>query len=279
MAMHNQVRICAAFVLAMLIMAYAGQRQLETPSSGKATVYLRGVPNSASITINDDPFRLSNTEPITLAPGTIQLRVYSGGTQVLKSFSVKAGDVKVINFSGNPDFSVVDVITDPLGADICIDRKKAGETPFLDSTVEPGSHEITIQKYGFDPIVKEVNLLPQEELELTFELNQSKAWLDSVARAKIVHRQKRRFVQRVVYTALGAVCAGAVVYFDQAAHKNIDNAEASARTYEGVQAGFDKIRTQYYDNRTAAKNNIKLRDISAVLAGGTVLGFALTFIF
>jgi hypothetical protein len=56
MARHNQVKVCAIFVLAALIVAYAGERKPQTPSSGgKATVYLRGVPNSASITINDDP--------------------------------------------------------------------------------------------------------------------------------------------------------------------------------------------------------------------------------
>lgn len=279
MAMHSQVRACAILVLAMLVMAYAGQPTLKTPSGGKAIVYLRGVPNSASVTINNDPFRLSNTKPITLAPGTIQLRVYSGGTQVLKSFSIKAGEAKVINFKGNQNYSVVDVITDPLGAEVSIDEKKSGVTPFIDSLVEPGSHVITIKKYAYEPIIKEVNLIPQEELELTFDLKQSKVWYDSVTKVNSVHRRKRRFFQRVVCTAVGAVCAGATVYFDQAAHRNIDNAEAAAAAYDGVQTGFDELKTQYHDNRTSAKNNIILRDMSAVLTGGTALGFAMTFVF
>jgi hypothetical protein len=280
MARHNQVKVCAIFVLAALIVAYAGERKPQTPSSGgKATVYLRGVPNSASITINDDPFRLSNTEQIVFPPGKIQLKVSYGTTQMVKSFSVGAGEVKVINFNVNPDFSVVDVITDPLGAEVSIDEKKAGETPLLDSTVEPGPHAIVIKKYAYETIVKEVNLIPQEELELTFELKKSKVWADSVNKIKTVKRQKRRFIQRVVYTALGAASAGAALYFDQAANKNIRDAGAFAQTYDLAESGCDDLRTQYYDNRAAAKENIERRDIVAAVSGAIALGFALTFIF
>ena len=279
MAMHNQVRICAAFVLAMLVAAYAGQRKPEKPGDSMATVYLRGVPKSASVTINDNPFRLSKTKPITFPPGMIHLRVSAGAMKMVKSFSLKAGEAKVLNFNGNPNFSLVDVITDPLKAEVYIDEKKAGVTPFLDSLVEPGSHVIAIKKYGYDSVVRKVNLVPQEELELAFELKQSKAWLDSIAKAKTIHRQKRRFIQRVVYTVLGAASAGAVIYFDFAAQQNIKNANTSADTYSRVDTGFNELRTQYYDNRSAAKENIKRRDIAAAVSGGVALGFALTFIF
>jgi hypothetical protein len=275
----TKLRVSVLSLLALLIAAYAGQGKQEEPHDSLATIYLRGVPKSASVTINDNPFRLIKTKPITFPPGMIQLRVSSGTTQMVKSFSLKAGESKVLNFNGNINYSLVDVITDPLKAEVYIDGKKAGETPFVDSLVQPGAHTIAIKKYGYDPVTREVNLVPQEELELAFDLNQSKAWVDSVAKAKTVHRQKRRFVQRVVYTVLGATCAGAAVYFEFAARQNIKNADYSASTYDGAETGFDDLRTQYYDNRSAAKENIRRRDIAAAVSGGIALGFAFTFVF
>jgi hypothetical protein len=267
------------FALMTVLSVHAGQRENSQAADGSATVYLRGVPATASITINNDVVRHTFSEPIILPAGTVQLVINDEGIKIMKSFLLRSGDVKVINFSGNPDFSTIDVISEPLGAHVWLNDRDRGATPYLDSLVEPGSYTMTIKKYGYDPVVKQVDLLPQEEMELTFELTRSKAWLDSVERVHYEHRQKRRFVQRVVFSSLGIACAGAAAYFDLSARKNIAHADELAQTYDGANDGLADLKGQYYTNRDAARGNIKKRDISLGLGVGTILGFAMTFVF
>jgi hypothetical protein len=280
MKLHNLALIAALCISAFVNPAMAGTNSAKTADSGTmATLCLRGIPKTAVITINTTAYDQPLSGPITLNPGSVQLSISSEGTQILKSFSVKAGDVKVINFSNNAEYASVDIISEPIGAEILIDERKKGQTPFVDSLVQPGFHVISIKRVGYNPVIREVNLLPQEELELSYELTRSKAWLDSISRAKVIKRQKRRFVQRLVYTAMGVACAGAAGYFEIAARNNITTANDVAQTYDKEESGFDQLRARYYDNRNAASKNIKRRDLSAELAGVAAFGFLLTFVF
>jgi hypothetical protein len=280
MKLHNLALIAALGISAFVNPAMAGANSAKTADSGTtATLCLRGIPKTAIITINNTAYDQPLSGPLTLAPGSVQLSISSEGTQILKSFSVKAGDVKVINFSNNAEYASVDIISEPIGAEILIDERKKGQTPFMDSLVQPGFHVISIKRVGYNPVTREVNLLPQEELELSYELTRSKAWLDSISRAKVIKRQKRRFVQRLAYTAMGVACAGAAGYFEIAARNNITTANDVAQTYDKEESGFDQLRARYYDNRNAASKNIKRRDLSAELAGVAAFGFLLTFIF
>ena len=263
----------------MAVLAGSAVADDETDSGPTAMLSLRGVPDTAVIFINNNPVPPPFSKPIEVPAGAVELRITTNGMEIKKSFLLIHDEQKVLNFSSNPDYATVDVISEPLGAAVFLNSKTAGVTPFIDSLVTPGYCSIVIKMYGYDSVKKEVNLLPQEQVELTYELKHSRAWLDSIAVAKIRQHKKLQFIQRLVYGAIGIAGGGIALYFDRTAQRNIDIANTSAEAYDSAKSGFQGYKNDYDQSRASAKINIDRRNISAAIAVGAAAGFFITFLF
>ena len=62
-----------------------------------------------------------------------------------------------------PNFSYITIKTEPSGADIYIDGKKVGITPYLSEMIEFGRRRVELKKSGYEPYVKVVTIKPEEE--------------------------------------------------------------------------------------------------------------------
>ncbi len=69
-----------------------------------------------------------------------------------------------------PAFGFVTVKTTPSGADVYVDDKLAGRTPYLSEIIGLGMHKITVNKDGYETDVKRVNINLNEEQTIEFEL-------------------------------------------------------------------------------------------------------------
>ena len=62
-----------------------------------------------------------------------------------------------------PNFNYITIKSDPSGADIYIDGKKVGTTPYLSEMIEFGRRRVELRKYGYEPYVKVVTIKSDEE--------------------------------------------------------------------------------------------------------------------
>ena len=263
----------------MLAAGFTAADEKNDSNFSPATLYLRGIGKDAEIVINDHPVKWSMAEPLVIPPGYLHVRVQTNDTEVLKSFLILPNERKTFDFRINPDYAGIDLISKPPGASVNFDGKMAGVTPFRDSLVTPGLISVTIDKHGYDTVKQELHLLPQEVLELTWEMKHSLAWLDSMSRAKTMQRKKMLFVQRIVYGAVAFAGGSAAAYFDRTAQNNIASATTSADAYDKATAGFQGFKDTYNQDRELAQKNIGRRNISAGIAAAAAVGFAVTFFF
>jgi hypothetical protein len=244
-----------------------------------ATLYLRGIEIDAEVIINDHLVKQPVSGPILTPPGYLHIMVGVKDTVFHKSFFIHPNEHKIFNLKTNPAYGAIDLISEPGGASVSFDGKGAGVTPFLDSLIMPGLISVTIDKYGYDTIRKEIQLLPQEVLEMTCEMKHTSSWLDSVSKAKALHRRKMLFVQRIVYGAIGFAGGSIAMYFDRTAQNNITVADASADAYDKVSSGFQGYKDTYNRSRESAQKNMDKRNVSTAVAAAATVGFAITFFF
>ncbi|MDO5343107.1 MAG: SUMF1/EgtB/PvdO family nonheme iron enzyme, partial [Bacteroidia bacterium] len=69
-----------------------------------------------------------------------------------------------------PNFGFITVKTTPSGADVYVDDKLVGKTPYLSEVIKRGMHKITVNKEGYETTVQRVNIDLNEEKTVEFEL-------------------------------------------------------------------------------------------------------------
>jgi hypothetical protein len=74
----------------------------------------------------------------------------------------------------------VEIASNVPGADVFIDRKEIGaigRTPFT-GHLKPGKHTIYVERFGFDPVKREIDVLPGTATQHTFDMQPSqKGWV------------------------------------------------------------------------------------------------------
>ena len=83
-------------------------------------------------------------------------------------FDVNEKKELVVNLE--PAFGFVTVKTTPSGADVYVDDKLVGRTPYLSEIIGLGMHKITVNKEGYETDVRRVNINLNEEQTVEFVL-------------------------------------------------------------------------------------------------------------
>jgi len=68
-----------------------------------------------------------------------------------------------IDIELEPNFGYITIKTEPSGAEIYIDGKKVGTTPYLSEMIEFGRRRVELKKSGYEPYVKVVTIKADEE--------------------------------------------------------------------------------------------------------------------
>lgn len=83
-----------------------------------------------------------------------------------KTFNVASGDRKSIDINPNMIFGSLNITTTPSGADVYIDGKYIGKTPYNINQLMVGSHNLEIKKSGYEDWSKNLKI---EEGKTTYE--------------------------------------------------------------------------------------------------------------
>ena len=117
-----------------------------------ASLTLSTRPAGANIYLNDNPIGISPIKDHTAAAGDISLDIEMPGYVTIDTL-VRIFEEKnnTFNFILNKvkEYGMLSVTSDPSGAEVWIDRKKAGITPFNEPAIPAGTHQVVVRKYGF----------------------------------------------------------------------------------------------------------------------------------
>jgi len=111
---------------------------------------------------------------------TVEIR-RNGYISVQRTISVKSQEtfyVRDVTLEIKP--GSISIVSKPSGAKITINGKHYGDTPLKMSNLKPGSFAIQLEKTGYDPVTRNVELPPGENLELMLNLDSNTGGADIV---------------------------------------------------------------------------------------------------
>ena len=98
-----------------------------------------------------------------------------GHVSVKETITVEKGVDKVINLAvPTPIYGGLNVNSNPIGAAIYIDNEKVGNTPEIINKVLIGTHSVRIEKEGYAPEMKQIDVFEGKIQDWTVELSEKK---------------------------------------------------------------------------------------------------------
>jgi len=127
---------------------------------------IRSEPSGALVTIDG---RISGATPTTvrsLSPGTYVVRVARPGHVPREArVTLASASVRTLMFehepgldASMPSVGAVDVDSRPRGAEVVIDGRVFGRTPFRAPALRPGVHDVVLKLGGYSPAAQRVNV-------------------------------------------------------------------------------------------------------------------------
>ena len=136
-----------------------------------ATLVIRATPEESVIYVDDEKVGTGNVSQAVSIGAEHRYRVecenYFEKEDVVM---LQKGERKSLNIELEPAFGFITVKTTPSGADVYVDDKLVGRTPYLSEVIKRGMHKITVNKQGYETSVQRVNINVNEESNVEFEL-------------------------------------------------------------------------------------------------------------
>lgn len=163
-----------------IVIKYMGEYEFKLPSKldaksvyelvlgmETATLVIRTVPLDADIYIDNEKVGKGEAiKPVSIG-SEHRYRVFCNDyytKEGVVKFDKK--DEKVENVELEPSFGFITIISDPEGADILVDGKKVGTTPYMYERISRGQHRIEVKKERYTPYVNLVNVKNGETAQL-----------------------------------------------------------------------------------------------------------------
>jgi hypothetical protein len=172
-------------------------------------------PSGASVYVDDS---LMGTSPVVLSgllPGGHMLMLKKKGC-FLKKVEI------TLDPAGKNEFSFVllqpgllKVISEPAGAEVWIDEKREGVTPYQTDRIKPGDHVITLALRDYVTAEKKVTMANGGMDTVTVTLERTRAFKEQIARAQVVkEREHRERVYLGLVSALFIAGAALMVFLE-----------------------------------------------------------------
>jgi len=174
---------------------------IEASCRPSATLAVSGVPGGAPC-----PGRL---EPV--GPGTVEVSVEAPGYEPWSGpVEVMPGEVSRVEVVLEALPGRLAVAALPAGASVTLDGEPMGLTPLPASPVRPGRHLVALAKEGYEPALREVEVLPGASLTVRLELRRTSVPLEPAAPAPVPEAAPGRAEALVRGVVAGAFAAAAV---------------------------------------------------------------------
>ena len=142
-----------------------------TMTSGRVAVKTR--PDGAKILIDGKPVGIS---PYT---GTLEAGVYTlraerdGFAPKEEQITVVSGRQISVDIRLDTRPGSLDVASTPAGADVFLEERKVGATPWSTDTLAPGNYRIKLVHPGYDTLEKVISIAPGQREKVNFSLDKS----------------------------------------------------------------------------------------------------------
>ena len=134
---------------------------------------IKTIPEGARVFING---QLSGVSPFSasLEAGIHKVRVEREGFNPLEqNVTVKSGKTGTLTLRLDTRPGALKIASDPQGAEVFIDDKKMGVTPFVMEAIHPGNYQIRLVHQGYDDLLRVVSVAPGREESIRLQLDKS----------------------------------------------------------------------------------------------------------
>jgi len=146
----------------------------------EAKLSLTSSPREADIYIDDKPINEHTPSTVKVAPGSHKITIKTGGyLDWVRYIALEPGEESELHARLSSITVSLKVVSDPEGGKVYVDDQDEGdETPVSLSSIEPGTHKVTVKKEGYHDWVQYVVLEPGGQQELSAKLQPLTAKLD-----------------------------------------------------------------------------------------------------
>lgn len=174
-------------------------------------------PLEAAVVFNDSVIGLSPVivKDVSVGKHTLILKkkgyyMRRIGLQIDSSVTFKF----VLNRPGSIFFT-----SEPSGAQIYIDERSAGKTPFLDSIIKPGEYSIRVETSGFEPVERKINVSSGGSDTLKFLLEPSVAVSDTIESVQNTEERNGKKIKTIVVASAFALFGLVLLFIESFGQK------------------------------------------------------------
>lgn len=261
--------------------------QVLKPTKNSGMVIIRSFPAGAEIYLNDMKMGVTPFIDNTLIPDRYFLKlVLNRYEPYTETFELQPGAIKEISQTLLYNYGSIVVLTQPQGAAVSINSNPVGITPYINDSIEPGEHKISLSMKGFQDVTDKFQSVRNKRDTLTYTLF-SLAKLDSQKMMRMKEQRKKRNARRIVFGLFAAGSWGTGIYFNAKAKNNLEEEKRLWDIYNQKPGPDNPITQEEYAKRFEAYNNavrqsnryMLIRNIVYGVGGGWTFFFALSIPF
>jgi hypothetical protein len=254
---------------------------------GVALIKVSVEPQDANIVINgkeknlDFSYGMQKHFSFSVPAGEVTIQFEAPGYEVYrKQLTLLAGEEEQIDAKLVSLFGTLKVETIPSGADVFLNDRRVGFTPYKNLKIKPGKYSLRIEKPTYEPIKADLTIIKGlmtvksfTDNSGTFELKHAKAYLDSISSVKVAARKQAQWVRRIVFGAFTAGSFGAGLYFNNEIQKSVVRLNRLQVDYRSASMNFDSYQNAYENEDKKVSQNKVFRDLSYEI--GAIFSFGL----
>jgi len=147
-----------------------GEKIVNRPTDTKGLVFIETNPPGADIQINGKPVGTSPYQASLMVGRYVVIAELNSYYHVARHEFELTSDGSTIELVLPPAFGEIEVSSTPSGAEVFVDDKPVGTTPYRDSQLLSGDHRIEVRKSMFKPIRRNVVVKDGQSIRESFAL-------------------------------------------------------------------------------------------------------------
>ncbi|HLV33331.1 MAG TPA: PEGA domain-containing protein [Chitinispirillaceae bacterium] len=178
-------------------------QSIDTDLNKSADVTIITEPSEAAVVFNDSVTGLSPVIVKDVPVGKHNLILKKKG-YYMRKIGLQVDSSVTFKFVLNRPGSIF-FTSEPSGAQIYIDERSAGKTPFVDSIVKPGEYSVRVEASGFKPFERKITVSSGGSDTLKFVLEPSVAVPDTIESVQDTEERNGKKIKTVVVASAFAL--------------------------------------------------------------------------
>jgi hypothetical protein len=252
----------------------------EETQTGTAQLFFSNAPDSAIVKVDGKKLKADSTGWYTVPKGLRVVELLHSDTLLYSSTRLfSESEEKKIIFYCNYDCGGLEVNSVPSGAHLSVDEEYTATTPAIHHFLSPGIHSLKLEMPGWETIYKDFEITEQDINRITFTLERSGHYRDSILFSEKQIRKTGKRVRTAILSILTTSLASASAWYEYIAQKHLSNAQGASDLYDAATGNFETYKTDYYHSRKKAKKAIETRNALTIATGIGLTGFFISLAF